>query len=69
MISQVFWTEDGRWAFQKVGKVYNLYDQDGDFVDEFTNFWKMCDWITNMQKEEMMKMDESIAIPVSAVIE
>lgn len=41
MISEVFYTGDRRWAFQRVGVYWNLYDYNGDFVREFRSFRKM----------------------------
>lgn len=44
-ISQVFYTEDRKWTFQRVGNEYNLYNQDGDYERSFRSFWKMVEWI------------------------
>ena len=41
-ISQVFWTADSKFAFQKVGNVWNLYGADGSFRKEFRSFMAMC---------------------------
>ena len=30
-ISPVYWNENHTGAFQKVGRVYNLYDRNGEF--------------------------------------
>lgn len=44
-ISPVFWAYNNKVAFQRVGKVYNVYDENGDFICEFKGFEKMCDWM------------------------
>lgn len=46
-ISETFNTSDGRFAFQKVGKYYRLYDRNIDwyFSKEFTSFKEMQDFM------------------------
>lgn len=44
MISPVFWNSSHTFAFQKVGKVYRVYDADGEFIKEFDSFDKLCDF-------------------------
>lgn len=51
-ISEVFYTRDRKLAFQKVGKVYRLYDAvSGDFCWEFWSFKKMQAFINAKRKE------------------
>lgn len=45
LISQVFYTGSGKFAFQRVGRGYNVYGWDGEFLKYFTSFGKMCDYI------------------------
>lgn len=49
-VSQVYWTSDRKWAFQRIGNSYNVYNQDGDYEKSFTSFWKMCEWIRTCQE-------------------
>lgn len=45
LISQVFYTQDRRFAFQRVGRGYNVYGGEGySFIRYFTSFGKMCDF-------------------------
>lgn len=44
-ISQVFWTVSRKFAFQKVGGCYRVYNQHGEFVTEFRSFDAMCEYI------------------------
>lgn len=50
--SLVFWTDDRKWAFQRVENIYNVYNEKGDFVCECKNFKQMNDFITEKQKQE-----------------
>ena len=52
-ISEVFYTTDERFAFQKVGRYYNLYDRNSGYAFrmEFTSFQAMQDF---MNKEREM---------------
>lgn len=51
-ISEVFYTRDREWAFQKAGKVYLIYDAStGDFVREVRSFKKMQAYINAKRKE------------------
>lgn len=45
MISPVFYTDDRKFAFQKVGDYYRVYDENGDFDREFRSFKTMCEYI------------------------
>ena len=57
-ISEVFWTTDQRFSFQKVGRYYRVYDRDSGyaFLKEFTSFKTMQDFMNeeryNAEKEE-----------------
>lgn len=46
-ISEVFWTTDEMFSFQKVGRYYRLYDRDSGyaFLKEFTSFKEMQDFM------------------------
>ena len=44
-ISDVWYLGDRAWAFQKVGKYYELYDHNGNFCREFTSFHEMTKFI------------------------
>lgn len=63
LLSQVYWTGDKRFAFQRVGRYYRVYDHDGEFVKEFTGFEKMCEWISEQDVITEM-MYEPVANPV-----
>lgn len=52
MISPVFWIASGEYGFQRVGSVFRVYDRNGDFLLEFSNFFAMCDWITDKEQGE-----------------
>lgn len=54
-ISPVFWTNEGWYAFQKVGVYWNLYIE-GDFVDEFRSFAKMCEVIEADRKKKGIEL-------------
>ena len=51
-ISEVFWTTDQRFSFQKVGRYYNLYDRDSgySFLRDFRSFNSSTFRITHMMK-------------------
>lgn len=57
-ISEVFWTTDEMFSFQKVGRYYRLYDRDSGyaFLKEFTSFQAMQDFMNgarqNAKKEK-----------------
>lgn len=52
MISPIFWIASGEYGFQKVGSAFRIYDREGEFVTEFSNFFAMCDWITDNEHRE-----------------
>lgn len=52
IISQVFYTYDKRWAFQRVGGHWNLYDSNGDFEREFRSFKSMIEYMEGGKKHE-----------------
>lgn len=55
MISQVFYTDSRRYAFQRVGNHWRIYDGiEGDFLVELRSFELMCIWI----KERDTKSDD-----------
>ena len=41
-ISPVFWRQDGKGAFQKVGRSWNLYDKNGDYFGGAQSFEGAC---------------------------
>lgn len=45
MISPVFWTHSGKFAFQAVGNYFRVYNHMGDWVKEFKTFGDMCEWL------------------------
>lgn len=45
LISQVFYTHSRKFAFQRVGRGYNVYGEDGNFIKYFVSFGKMCEYI------------------------
>lgn len=49
-ISYTFVRGDKKWAFQRVGRWWNLYQEDGSFVKEFRSFKSMCDYMTMEDK-------------------
>ena len=50
MISCVYWTQSGRFAFQAIDRYWRVYDENGDFVAEFRNFHRMNSWIYEHDK-------------------
>lgn len=52
MISPVFWIASGEYGFQRVGSAFRVYDRNGDFLLEFSNFFAMCDRITDNEQGE-----------------
>ena len=58
MISPVFWIASGEYGFQKVGSVFRVYGGDGAFLTEFSNFFAMCDWITDNEHGKDEKSNE-----------
>lgn len=53
-ISETFYTSDEMFAFQKVGRYYELYDRDSGyaFLKEFTSFRSMQEYIIKARKKE-----------------
>lgn len=51
LISEVFWTADKRFAFQRVGYYWNLYECDGSFRTEFRSFWDMQEYIQRRKED------------------
>lgn len=52
-ISQIFWTSDGEYAFQRVGDYWNLYKgKEGKFLKEFRSFWGMEEFIQHEQRAD-----------------
>lgn len=56
-ISEVFWTTDQQFSFQKVGRYYNLYDRDSGYAFrmEFTSFRAMQDFMNEERKKNAKK--------------
>lgn len=52
MISEVFYTGDRRWAFQRVGNYWNLYDENGYFHKDFRSFKAMYEYIYEQRRKE-----------------
>lgn len=52
-ISEVFWTTDEMYSFQKVGRYYRLYDRDSGyaFLKEFTSFKSMQDFMNESRNK------------------
>ena len=51
MISQVFYTQHRNFAFQRVGRGYNLYGgEDLHFLRYFRSFVRMCDYMTKHEE-------------------
>lgn len=50
-ISEVYWTTDQMFSFQKVGRYYRLYDRDSGyaFLKEFTSFKAMQDYMNDVR--------------------
>ena len=44
-ISEVFFTGDRKYAFQRVDRFWRLYGEDGNFVKEFPSFPAMVEYI------------------------
>lgn len=52
-ISEIFWTKDHQYAFQRVGDVWNLYGgYEGYFVKEFRSFVDLQIYIWENRKEK-----------------
>lgn len=53
-ISEVFWTSDQRFSFQKVGRYYNLYDRDSGyaFLRDFRSFKAMQDFMIEERRKD-----------------
>ena len=49
-ISEVFYTGNDKWAFQRVGNDWNLYDQYGDFVRTFRSFKAMIFYLEEVEE-------------------
>lgn len=60
-ISQVFFTNDRDYAFQKVGKIWNLYSEENNwyFLKEFASFHSLCDYIEN-ERNKYAKTEKRI---------
>lgn len=44
-ISEVFFTGDRKFAFQRIDRFWRLYGEDGNFVKEFPSFPAMVEYI------------------------
>lgn len=44
-ISEVFYTNDHKFGFQKVGSIWRLYGSDGEFIQNFRSFVLMNKYI------------------------
>ena len=56
-ISEVFWTSDRQFAFQRAGNYWNLYGADGEFMKDFRSFVALQGFITQerLKKERAEK--------------
>lgn len=52
-ISEIFWTTDKDFGFQRVRNVWNLYERDNGwyFVKDFRSFWRMEQYIKERREE------------------
>lgn len=51
-ISEVFWTTDGRYSFQRVSNVWRLYSgQEGFFIKQFPSFAAMQIYIYHLRHD------------------
>ena len=53
-ISEIFWTTDRRFGFQKVGRYYNLYDREIGyaFLRDFRSFKAMQDFMNEERRKD-----------------
>ena len=51
-ISEVFYTNDRKFAFQRVDRYWRLYGWDGNFIHEFPSFVSMIEFIMNERKND-----------------
>lgn len=58
-ISEIFWTSDQRFSFQKVGRYYNLYDREIEyaFLRDFTSFKAMQDFMNEKRSEDARRKE------------
>lgn len=49
-ISEVWYTNNRDWAFQRVGDSWNLYDNNGDFVFSFRSFISLTEYIKKVEE-------------------
>lgn len=49
-ISEVWFTGNRDWAFQRVGDSWNLYDNNGDFVFSFRSFVELTAYIKKVEE-------------------
>ena len=61
-ISEVFWTTDRRFSFQKVGRYYNLYDRDIGyaFLMDFRSFKAMQDFMIEERRKDAKGKDREV---------
>lgn len=50
-VSSIWFLNNRRYAFQRVGNYYRLYDNDGAFVKEFRSMLEMENWIKEHDNE------------------
>ena len=56
-ISEPFYTNDRKFAFQRVGNYWRLYGWDGNFVREFRSFVSMNEYIMKSRMEDRHEQD------------
>jgi len=51
-ISEVFYTNDRKFGFQRVGNYWRLYGEEGSFIQEFRSFVSMNEYIMNERMKD-----------------
>jgi hypothetical protein len=61
-ISEIFWTTDEMFSFQKVGRYYRLYDRNSGyaFLKEFTSFQAMQDFMNKARADHAKKENRAV---------
>lgn len=52
-ISEIFWTTDKDFGFQRIRNTWNLYERENDwyFTKDFRSFWQMEQYIKERREE------------------
>lgn len=58
-ISEIFWTTDHKFAFQRVGVYYNLYDETSEWhlMKEFRSFEAMQNFMNEMRNRNAEEVE------------